>query len=130
MREIKFRFWDKEENDWLVDGQDETSIYDFAFRYGMNWDHIAEPLNRVVVMQYTGLKDKNDKEIYEGDILKIPEFYETPENTAPTYYNEKIMYSNGSFILGEDSPLYEDAEYISAECEVIGNVFEMPDWDF
>jgi len=77
------------------------------------------------VGQYTGLQDRNGVQIYEGDILRIPDLYETPENTATTYHNDEVTFEDAAFCLGGE-PLYEDHEYISDSCEVIGNIHEHP----
>ena len=56
MREIKFRAWDKQSKQIVsMDG----------------WQIPIKHPKRYEIMQYTGLKDKNGKEIYEGDILKM-----------------------------------------------------------
>lgn len=131
MREIKFRFWDKEENEWLVDSEDETSIYDFAFRHGMNWDHIDSPLERVVVMQYTGFKDRNGKEIYEGDILASVK-YNTNELSGSSlrwevYYNEdRLSFYQRDLDEGLNEPFWE-FNLGSKQHVIIGNIYEYPE---
>ena len=58
MREIKFRFWDSDFNEMVY-------IDDFYFFE----EHGIHNSNDIQLMQFTGLHDKNGKEIYEGDIL-------------------------------------------------------------
>ena len=127
MREIEFRIYDKElEKMVYFDDED----YDYrppltfrleqVFRKDNNyndyedfeWNDISD---RVEVMQYTGLKDKNGKKIFEGDIAKYP------------YGNVvgKIIYLHGSFVL---SDFYDENEWdltvIVDDIEVIGNIWD------
>ncbi len=63
MREIKFRAWSPAKNIWRAD----WPISSYSEILDMNAERIDDDL---ILSQYTGLHDKNDKEIYEGDILR------------------------------------------------------------
>lgn len=66
MRELKFRVWSIDSYIELINLRGERSIYFSPYDLGAI---LPEARGNVVIEQYTGLKDKNGKEIYEGDIL-------------------------------------------------------------
>ena len=68
------------------------------------------------IMQYTGLKDKNNKEIYEGDILF--------ESFSEEYF--KVAFENGSFRAEVDEYSLDLEDYAHI-CEVVGNIYENPE---
>lgn len=117
MREIKFRAWDKKNKQWeypdyiTMDGEpmwfdrEDGTIEDYSF-------------TDIVLMQYTGLKDKNEKEIYEGDILQNGKEKFTIENELGNNCGECFD------VWGWDMPADENA--ISLWWEVIGNIYENP----
>ena len=130
MREIKFRAWDKERKIMLQD-----DIYPKANRDWDLWEQSLDCMITVVemdyiLMQFTGLKDRNGKEIYEGDIIKYHYFYFSNgseiENECvcsvkwdDTFANFDAMDKDGfAHFLGQAS---DDG------IEVIGNIYEHPE---
>jgi uncharacterized phage protein (TIGR01671 family) len=137
MREIKFRAWDKIDNHMRyqndVEGIKEwPSLLAVGFHglpicidndsfkdneiIGWNRDH------NLFLMQYTGLKDKNGKEIYEGDIVKgINYGFNNPSRFIGTV---EYRY-NGYKVVG--TPKYKGMnDELNTIYEVIGNIYENP----
>ena len=65
MREIKFRFWHKEKKKWFGEG---VPLYKICYDIDNSEKH-----TKFITEQFTGLQDKNGKDIYEGDVLHVVE---------------------------------------------------------
>ncbi|KAF6630671.1 hypothetical protein H6F38_14685 [Paenibacillus sp. EKM208P] len=85
--------------------------------------YLVEP---TTVSKCIELKNKNGVEAYDKDIFKVPDLYETPENTYPTYHYEMIEYREFAWHLG-DQPLCYDYDFVSDVCEIIGNIHDNPE---
>jgi uncharacterized phage protein (TIGR01671 family) len=116
MREIKFRAWDKTNKMWRQPG----NAFEISVISGAVQQNYRDTSADVELMQYTGLKDKNGVEIYEGDILKLNDMvftFEWVEKYSLGFYcGWKIKHISGY----NGSPSMED-------CEVIGNIHQNPE---
>lgn len=124
MREIKFRAWDTLYNEM---------IYDVQFRRDdRTFDNFLD--SRYALMQFTGLHDKNGKEVWEEDKVKWiaygPLSYEYPEEGRSEYEGiGTVIYSTENacfYIEGEEEihSLCADFGEEEIELEVIGNIYE------
>ena len=119
MREIKFRAWDTKNKVMFTTvgifecGDGEVTTY-WGSYYLMDCD--KEDLE---IMQYTGLKDKNGKEIYEGDVINC---LDTDTKFGKRYKKMKVDFYNGEFGIG-DNWGHLGLKHLT-EIEIIGNIYE------
>ena len=109
MREIRFRAWSH--NSFIYFSKPE----DFKWFFG-GFDGPERTLTDCKLNQYTGLKDKNGKEIYEGDILQDEPLYRKREVIFHQRLGYCLRYSESN-----DLP-YECENY-----EIVGNIYENPE---
>jgi len=122
-REIKFRAWDKEANkmydDYVVHG---VSIGSLWFQRESNKHlEMGFKAENYELMQYTGLKDKNEVEIYEGDVVK--------DDIRIHSKNIEVFWSDNlaMFMVRRQEKWSEELHLISSRVEVIGNIYENPE---
>lgn len=117
-REIKFRVW----NEKIKEMETGITLFNFC-------SHCID--ENMTFMQYTGLKDKNGKEVYDGDIVRhcfkgIMEVYWCDElywdgwgSSHPGFYLRNKYLNKGE--------LQHSVHFISRDIKIIGNIYENPE---
>ena len=125
MRVFKFRYWNPiaktYKMSWRYNLTHDGKIlaYDVDM---MGYDEPTDPKNSaLVIQQYTGLKDKNGVEIYEGDIVKV--YSEEFENEN---FTGKVIFDEGSFLTWINKNDIRGV-WSGDNIEVIGNIMENPE---
>jgi len=134
-REIKFRAWDNKDKVWLM-GYEYPNLGGFSmFGECMLFQQWSEVLNDfilqqrdkksqdLILMQFTGLSDKDGKEIYEGDLLQHPHDGYEPRIIM------KVVFNEGCFCY---TPVSDKKELeilpalrtINKNYQIIGNIYE------
>jgi uncharacterized phage protein (TIGR01671 family) len=120
MREIKFRAWDGIKKR-MVDISKEPSVENGLTYEG--YFHLLRGAGFAFhVMQYTGLRDKNSKEIYQGDIVEVCALHPI----EPTFTTE-VKLNTGSFTASKGRLYRTLAHWAQDGIEVIGNIYENPE---
>ncbi len=110
MRDIKFREW----NGYKMDYNPPVSLIAST--------SINERFEDSIMMQYTGLKDKHGKDIFEGDIIKTPYTY-----GRAVYNLFEVQYMDGIFMAVSPVTRSEYLYDVQEEASVIGNIHENPE---
>ncbi|WP_314394817.1 YopX family protein [Leptotrichia shahii] len=118
MREIKFRAWLKEERKMVNVETLFIGINRLCFGNSKTEDLFFRDFEEVELMQYTGLKDKNGKEIYEGDIYHVGD--------------KNIRYLVVWFDSGFEGKQLRSTSYAglkswAKDIEILGNIYENPE---
>ena len=147
MRTIKFRAWDKECEVMVYSDKHNHKDYDCDYWFDINNENVycmwSEDYDDICgftetrsgeldnIMQYTGLKDKNGKEIYEGDIFKYDEVRDDDGYILDSEEYVKVEWVEelGGFhiVNVNDEPYCTVAEALEDDLYVIGNIYENPE---
>jgi uncharacterized phage protein (TIGR01671 family) len=147
MREIKFRVWDSDNAVMAFSEESDQDAYAWGFENGdmKCWSlldmeaTVDEPAHREALeldgdtMQFTGLKDKNGKEIYEGDMIKFHHFWFDGLGESEEEHDCIIKWEDNyaAFLAftfkGEDLFHYFLHECSDDGIEVIGNIYDNPE---
>lgn len=146
-RDIKFRAWHEDLEVMVYSDKRNKSTYDIDYEFVINekgslvcnWHEDTEDVCGNFIessgtldnlMQYTGLKDKNGKEVYEGDIIESPLWEAEPYEIVFKDYAFKARDIRKKIMYGSD--LFFDIDDLLSGCvgetfEVIGNIYENPE---
>lgn len=136
MREIKFRGQRTLTKQWvygnLMIKREESPVPETTELYTQHYivpidglDYYEYEVDPSTIGQYTGLKDKNGKEIYEGDILEQESFFGYPIRHVVGWSEENALFT--AKLMQDDFPTSRIAQYWVSKKAVIGNIHDNPE---
>lgn len=134
-RELKFRAWDDRNKMWLF-SYNHPNLGGFSMKgevmlfgeYQRFLERVPlEDWSKIILMQYTGLKDKNGNEIYDGDILSFIDFDFNSDDEFLNYGLVEYYVSEMRFFITNRNSVEMDEIDFEKEVEIIGNIYENPE---
>ena len=128
MREIKFRVWNPRDKKIHYDITG-FEFYNDGTMSGVFIDGAFFLLEEVELMQYTGLHDKNGKEIYEGDIVEKETFDDTKPNCIAKSY-AKVMYIEelaGFYLVYKNNKILWEVSQDKYNIAVVSTIYDNPE---
>jgi uncharacterized phage protein (TIGR01671 family) len=130
MKEIKFRAWNKQRRIMIynvfVENNDNDGFVTFWDDDFSMFEKNYLPFSDVDVMQYTGLRDKNGIEIYEGDIIEAYFYYDGDDDKKDPS-NKKIFDVKYKIDKGRQFSGFDFFPSVFEHVKVIGNIYENPE---
>lgn len=140
--ETKFRLYNKQKGqmltwedinqDWYylirkLEQKEGTICYNEATEESyIHFENTEDNSKELVIMTSTGMKDKNGKDIYYGDIIKLPNFIQYDKLIEGEFTYEPVSYKRACTFVGE-YPVFQDYFWIQENGEVVGNMYENKD---
>jgi uncharacterized phage protein (TIGR01671 family) len=140
MNSIKFRAWDSRNGEMRYsdrhDGEFYINLKGVLYMYAIPNSNPYTEYKTYDVMSFTGLLDKNEKEVYVGDIIKWrtinPDYdfdKDTDEETNPDWVvlHDEVVFKDGQFKASSAFFGFEGEGLVNLSfCEVVGNIYETP----
>ena len=128
----KFRAWDRTRNEMnykVMVGNCDTDDENWTcpiiwIEEKKDWLHFDDYDS---IMQSTGLKDKNGKEIFEGDVLELKDCGETIGNVKVYWDDSLALFQLDAIIVDEKAPIYKVVDDENQSYIVVGNVYKNPE---
>ena len=128
----KFRAWDRTRNEMnykVMVGNCDTDDENWTcpiiwIEEKKDWLHFDDYDS---IMQSTGLKDKNGKEIFEGDVLELKDCGETIGNVKVYWDDSLALFQLDAIIVDEKAPIYKVVDDENYSYIVVGNVYKNPE---